>query len=81
MANVDGNWPMAVLRDLNETAISLEEAKETVNEMKSGKAPGLVGFPVEFLKKGCMAVQERLAKQLDVSFDIRVVPMDCVVHI
>ena len=29
-----------MLRDLNETAISLEEVREAVNEMKSGKAPG-----------------------------------------
>ena len=49
--NVVGNWWMPVLRDLNERAISLEELGEAVNEMKSGKAPGLDGFPVECLKK------------------------------
>ena len=54
--NVIGNWRMPVLGDLNERAISLEEVAETVNEMKSGKAPGLDGFPVEYLKKGGMAV-------------------------
>ena len=43
---------MPVLGDLNERAISLEELGETVNEMKSGKATGLDGFPVECLKKG-----------------------------
>ena len=42
--NVVGNWRMTVLRDLNERAILL-------NEIKSGKAPGLDGFPVECLKK------------------------------
>ena len=42
--------------DLNERAISLEEAREAVNEMKSGTAPGLDGFPVECLTKGGMAV-------------------------
>ena len=31
-----------------------------MNEMKSGKAPGLDGFPVECLKKGGMAVLEWL---------------------
>ena len=35
--NVVGNWRMPVLGDLN--------------EMRSGKAPGLDGFPVECLKK------------------------------
>ena len=49
---------MPVLGDLNERAISLEEAGEAVNEMKSGKAPGLDGFPMECLKKGGIAVLE-----------------------
>ena len=49
--NVVGNWQMLVLGDLNERAISLEEVREAVNEMKSGKALGLDGFPVECLKK------------------------------
>ena len=40
--NVVGNWRMPMLGDLNERAISLEEGGEAVNEMKSGKAPGLV---------------------------------------
>ena len=35
-----------MLGDLNERAISLEEVAEAVNEMKSGKDPGLYGFPV-----------------------------------
>ena len=52
--NVVGNWRMPVLGDLNERALSFEEVAETVNEMKSGKAPGLDGFPVECLKKGGM---------------------------
>ena len=39
--NVVGNWRMPVLRDLNERTISLKEVGEAVNEMKSGKAPGL----------------------------------------
>ena len=37
---------------------------EAVNEMKSGKAPGLDGFPVECLKKGGMAVLEWLVRLL-----------------
>ena len=45
--NVVGNWRMPVLGDLNERAISLEEVREAVNEMKSFKAPGLDGFPVK----------------------------------
>ena len=42
--NVVGKWPMPVLGDLNERAISLEEAGEAVNEMKSGNAPGWMDF-------------------------------------
>ena len=38
--------------------MSLEEIGEAVNEMKSGKAPGLDGSPVECLTKGGMAVLE-----------------------
>ena len=53
--DVDGNWRMPVLGDLNERAISLEEVREAVNEMKSGEASGLDGFHVECLKKGGMA--------------------------
>ena len=49
---------MPVLGNSNERAISLEEVGETVNEMKSGKAPGQDGFQVECLKKGGMAVLE-----------------------
>ena len=30
------------------------EVMEAVNEMKSGKVPGLDGFPVERLKKGAI---------------------------
>ena len=54
--NVVSNWRMMVLADLNERAISLENVGEEVNEMKSGKAPGLDGFPVECLQKGGMTV-------------------------
>ena len=42
---------MPVLGDLNERAISLEEVREAVNEMKSGEAPVLHGFPVECFKE------------------------------
>ena len=47
-----------MLGDLNERAISLEEVREAVNEINSGKAPGLDGVPVECLNKGGMAVLE-----------------------
>ena len=56
--NVVGNWRTPVLGNLNERAISLEDMWEAMNEMKSGKAPGLERFPVECLKKGGMAVLE-----------------------
>ena len=42
--NVVGNWRMPAFGDLNETAMSFEEAGEAVNEMKSGKAPGWMDF-------------------------------------
>ena len=74
--NVVGNWWMPVLGDLNERAISLEEVVEVVNEIKSGKAPGLDGFPVECLKKGGKAVLEWRVRLLNLSFDMGVVPMD-----
>ena len=51
--------------------ISLEEEREAVNEMKSGKAPGLDGFPVECLKKGGMVVLEWLVRLLNLSFNTR----------
>ena len=54
---VVGNWRMPMLGDLNERAISLEVVREAVHEMKSGKAPGLDGFPVECLKKGGSTVR------------------------
>ena len=65
-----------MLEDLNERAISLEEVSEAVNEIKSGKAPSLNGFPVECLKKGGVAVMEWLVRLLNLSFDMGVVPMD-----
>ena len=65
-----------MLGDLNERAISLEEVGEAVNEMRSGKAPGLDGFPVERLKKGGMVVLKWLVSLLNLSFDMGVVPMD-----
>ena len=67
---------MPVLGDLIERAISLEQAGEAVNEMKSGMAPGLDGFLVECLKKCGMAVLEWLVRLLNLSFDMGVVPMD-----
>ena len=54
----------------------MEEVQEAVNEMKSGKAPGLDEFPVECLKKGGMAVLEWLVRLLNLSFGMGVVPMD-----
>ena len=60
--NVVGNWRMPMLGDLNKRAISLEEVGEAVNEMKSGKAPGLDEFPVKCLKKGGMTVLEWLVR-------------------
>ena len=66
--NVICNWRMPVLRDFNERAKLLEEVGEAVNEIKSGKAPGLDGFPVECLKKCGMAVLEWLVKTVKLKF-------------
>ena len=44
--------------------------------MKSGKAPGLDEFSVEYLKKCGMAVLEWVLRLLNASFDMAVVPMD-----
>ena len=74
--SVVGNWRMPVFGDLTERTISLEEVGGAVNEMKSGKAPGLYEFPVECLKKGGMAVLKWLVRLLNLSFDVGVVPMD-----
>ena len=59
-----------MLGDLNGRAISLVEVREAVNEMKSGKDPGLDGFSVECLKNGIMAVLEWLVILLNFSFDM-----------
>ena len=61
-----------MLGDLNQRAIYLEEVGEAVNEMRSGKAPGLGGFLVECLKKGGMAVLAWLVWLLNLSFDMGV---------
>ena len=67
---------VSVLGDLNERAILLDELREAVNEMKSGKVRGLDGLPMDCFKKGGKAVLEWLVRLLNVSFDIGVVPMD-----
>ena len=54
----------------------MEKVREAVNEMRSGKAPGLDGFLVECVKKDGMAVLEWLVRLLNFSFDMEVVPMD-----
>ena len=74
--NVSGDWRMPVMGELNERAISIEEVREAVNEMKSRNAPGLDGFTVECSQKGVMAVLEWLVRQLNASFNMGVVPMD-----
>ena len=76
--NVVGDWRMSLLGELYESAISIEEVRD---EVKSGKASGLDGFPVECLKKGVMAVLEWLVRLLNISFDIGVVPLTSIVHV
>ena len=65
-----------MLGDLNERAILLEEVEEAMNEMKSGEAPGLDGFPLACLKKLRMAVLKLLVRHFNLSFDMGVEPMD-----
>ena len=50
--NVGGNRLKPLLGELNERAISIEEVRDAMNEMKSGRASGLDGFQVDCLKKG-----------------------------
>ena len=69
---------MPAFGELNERTISMEEVMESVNEINSGMAAGLDGFPVPCSKKrgmGCIAVLEWLARLLNVSFDMGVVPI------
>ena len=47
-----------------------------MNKIKSGKAQGLDGFPVECLKKGGVVVLEWLVRLLNISFDKGVAPID-----
>ena len=49
---------MPVLRELYERAISIDEVRKAVDEIKSGKAWRLDGFLEECLKKCGMAVIE-----------------------
>ena len=44
-----------------------------MNEMKSGKTPGLDEFPVECSMKGGLAVLEWLVRLLNISFGMGVV--------
>ena len=48
--NVVGHRWTSMLGELSERAISIEAVRDAVNEMKSGKTPGLDGFPVKCLK-------------------------------
>ena len=74
--NVAGDSRMPVMGGLNKRTMSVEEVREAVTEMKSGKASGLNGFPVECLKKVGTAVLEWLVRLLDASSDFGVVPID-----
>ena len=47
-----------------------------MNEIKSCKAPGLDGLPVECLEKGGVAAMELLVRRLNVRFNMDVVHMD-----
>ena len=54
--NAVGNRRRPVLGELNVRAISIDEVRKAVNEIKSGKAPGLNEFPVKRLKKDSIAM-------------------------
>ena len=47
-----------------------------VKEMKSGRAPRLDVFPVEYLKKGSISVLEWQGKLLNINFYMGVLLMD-----
>ena len=54
-ANIDvvGNWWMPVLGDLNERAISLEEVREAVNEIKIWQGFRTAGISSGIFKEKC----------------------------
>ena len=58
--NVFGYWRMTVLRELYERAISIDEVRKAVDEMKSGKAWRLDGFLEECLKKCIFCIRTSL---------------------
>ena len=60
--NLTVDWRMPVMGELNKSTLSTEEVREAANEMKSGKAPGLVGFPVNCLKECGIQVLEWLMR-------------------
>ena len=68
--NVCGDLRMPVLRELYERAISIDEVRKAVDEMKSGKAWRPDGFLEACLKKCGMAVIEWLERLLNISFEM-----------
>ncbi len=67
---------MDVLGELNEALITREEVRESVGEVKAGKAAGLDGCAAECLKSGRTTVVEWLVRLLYVCFLSSMMPID-----
>ena len=73
---VGGERGMPVVGEVNEEEISREEVRVELGEMKNGKAPGLDGCAVEYLKKGGEVMIDWLVRLLNVCFVCGRVPAD-----
>ena len=60
--NVVSNWQMLELGNLYLKSNIVGGSEGVMKEMKSGKVPGMGGFPLKCLKKGGMAVLEWLVR-------------------
>ena len=74
-----GGVHVPVMEEENDRAITREEVKMALNEMKGGKAPGLDGVRVEMLKEGGVTVLEWLVRVFNVCFMLSIVPMHWVI--
>ena len=65
---VPGGRRMPVLNGMNESEINEKEVNDAINEMKTGKAPGMDGCAVESLKSGGVIVVRWLVRLFNVCF-------------
>ena len=73
---VPGGRRMPVLNGMDESEINEKEVNDAINEMKTGKAPGMDGCAVESLKSGGVIVVRWLVRLFNVCFRENRVPED-----